>query len=145
MFSALRRWGRLTEGDKIDAELILCANYLVVKNERKSASVSAEDLGSKFEDFWKGFEGRDMAGRQHILKSMCPQVYGMAIVKIALLLSIIGGVPASGDGNMKVRGQSHMLMVGEPGTGKSQFLKYASILSSRSVLTTGTGTTGGMA
>jgi DNA helicase MCM9 len=48
----------------------------------------------------------------------------MFIVKLAVALAIIGGVaridPKHGT---RVRGESHMLMVGEPGTGKSQFLR----------------------
>jgi len=79
--------------------------------------------------------------RNYIVTSFCPKLYGLFLVKLALLLTIIGGVPHRAPSGSSVRGECHLLMVGDAGTGKSQLLKYAAKLSPRSILTTGLGTT----
>ena len=41
----------------------------------------------------------------------------------------------------RTRGESHCLIIGDPGLGKSQLLKYCAKVSQRAVLTNGIGTT----
>lgn len=67
----------------------------------------------------------------------------MYLVKLALALVLAGGSrhASSETGSTQARAESHMLLVGDPGMGKSQFLKFAAKIIPRSILTTGIGST----
>ncbi|OCH90248.1 MCM-domain-containing protein [Obba rivulosa] len=81
---------------------------------------------------------RDDRIRKRIVKSIAPSIYGHEDIKTALALSMFGGVRKDREGH-RVRGDINVLLLGDPGTAKSQFLKYVEKTSHRSVFATGQG------
>ncbi|KAI0983084.1 hypothetical protein GJ496_009299 [Pomphorhynchus laevis] len=81
-----------------------------------------------------------------LVASLCPSIYGYNIVKAGVLLSLFSGKYAvlnSQDSNSRTN--IHCLLVGDPGTGKSQLLKACVTLSPRSIYVCGnTSTTAGL-
>ena len=74
-----------------------------------------------------------------IVNSICPGIYGNEVVKMALALALFGGNQKHGEDKNKlaVRGDPHVLIVGEPGLGKSQMLQAVSLLAPRGVYVCG--------
>ncbi|ADM11528.2 DNA replication licensing factor Mcm6 [Encephalitozoon intestinalis ATCC 50506] len=70
-------------------------------------------------------------------QSMFPSIHGHYSIKNAILLLLVGGVGKKAEGGTSLRGDINVLLVGDPGTAKSQFLKQASSFLPRSVYTSG--------
>ncbi|KAI9910058.1 hypothetical protein PsorP6_010453 [Peronosclerospora sorghi] len=75
---------------------------------------------------------------QRLINSIAPSIYGHQQVKTALALALFGG-KAKFIKNSRVRGDLNVLMVGDPGTAKSQFLKFAKQTAPRAIYSTGKG------
>ncbi|KAJ3318966.1 DNA helicase mcm9 [Boothiomyces sp. JEL0866] len=135
----IERWKKIKDYERCELEITLYANNIRVNNSNATLGLTRE-LQEEFQNYWKEYKDTPFLARNKILASFCPQVYGLYIVKLAIMLVLVGGVGKQ-EGGLKIRGDSHILLVGDPGTGKSQFLRFASMVSSRSVFTTGIGST----
>ncbi|TYJ50781.1 hypothetical protein E1A91_A01G233000v1 [Gossypium mustelinum] len=73
---------------------------------------------------------------RQILQSICPSIYGHELVKAGITLALFGGVRKhSMDRNkVPVRGDIHVIVVGDPGLGKSQLLQAAAAVSPRGAM-----------
>ncbi|KAK9362653.1 MCM2/3/5 family-domain-containing protein [Lipomyces starkeyi] len=74
-----------------------------------------------------------------IIASIAPSIYGHEDIKTAIACSLFGGVPKDINGKHSIRGDINVLLLGDPGTAKSQFLKYAEKTAHRAVFATGQG------
>lgn len=77
-----------------------------------------------------------------LAKSIAPEIYGHVEVKRALLLLLCGGVTRELADGVKIRGDIHVCLMGDPGVAKSQLLKHIVSISPRGVYTTGRGSSG---
>jgi replicative DNA helicase Mcm len=73
--------------------------------------------------------------------SLAPGVRGMEMVKDAVLGALFGGVPMEEGNGVMRRGDIHVLLLGDPGTGKTSLLKNARRVAPRAVFTVGKGST----
>lgn len=74
-----------------------------------------------------------------IINSIAPSIYGHTDIKTAVALSLFGGVSKEAQGKHSIRGDINILLLGDPGTAKSQVLKYIESTAHRAVFATGQG------
>ena len=117
-------------------------NYIYV-NHIEPLEQEFEELELSEEDEERILElSRDPHIHDKIINSTAPSIKGHRDVKEAIALQLFGGTVQQLEDGTRLRGDLHILIVGDPGIGKSQILKYVSKLAPRSVYTSGKGTSG---
>jgi len=109
----------------------------VQKRHGSSSTLLSEEDKRKIREL-----GNDPQIGERIIRSIAPSIYGHRHVKIGVALSLFGGChkdTGAGGGMHRVRGDINMLLLGDPGTAKSQILKYAEKTAPRAVFTAGKG------
>ncbi|MFA6710360.1 MAG: ATP-binding protein [Candidatus Methanomethylophilaceae archaeon] len=74
---------------------------------------------------------------QNIVKSISPTIYGLEKEKEAVALQLFGGSHKMMDDKTSIRGDIHILLIGDPGVAKSQLLRYMSNLAPRGIYASG--------
>ncbi|XP_015606147.1 DNA replication licensing factor Mcm2 [Cephus cinctus] len=113
---------------------VLLANHVYVKDSKDIVeSLTEEDIRNIHA------LAKDHRISDRIVASIAPSIYGHDFIKRGLALAIFGGESKNPGNKHKVRGDINVLICGDPGTAKSQFLKYMEKIAPRAVFTTGQG------
>ncbi len=122
----------LKEGKSLFYDLVLHCNSLeYVDQEFDELNITPQDEEEIRE------LSRDPHLYEKMVKSIAPSIFGYEDIKEALALQLFSGVPKVMPDGTRVRGDIHILLVGDPGIAKSQLLRYMVKISPRGVFASG--------
>lgn len=115
--------------------LHLDANSLEVLGKEPETAIPSSEEEEKILELAK-----DPWIHRKIMSSIAPSIYGYDHVKEAIMYLLFGGVGKTLP-DITIRGEMNCLLVGDPGTAKSQLLQYVARIAPRGLYTSGRGTT----
>ncbi len=116
--------------------LYLEANYVdVAGKEAEVVEITAEDEKKILE------AAKDPWIHRNLVRSLAPSIHGYEDVKEAVLYVLFGGVQKQLPDGIKIRGEINTILIGDPGTAKSQLLQYVAKIAPRGLYTSGRGST----
>jgi len=109
----------------------------------ESVETEWEEIEISEEDEKKIIElAKDPQIYDKLVASIAPAIYGLDDIKLAIALQLFGGEEHIQKDRSRVRGEIHILLIGDPSTAKSQLMKVASTLIPRARYVSGKGITG---
>ena len=115
--------------------LHLDANFIDVLSKEHEAILTSPEEEKQILEL-----ARDPWIHRKVIRSIAPSIYGYEHVKEAIMYLLFGGVPKQFP-DIKIRGEMNVLLIGDPGTAKSQLLQYVARIAPRGLYTSGRGTT----
>ncbi|WP_298666270.1 minichromosome maintenance protein MCM [uncultured Methanofollis sp.] len=112
-----------------------CSSIEAPEREFEEVNISDEDE----DEILELSHDPDLYGK--ITGSIAPSIYGNTEVKEAIAFQLFGGVAKDLPDGSRLRGDIHVLLVGDPGIAKSQMLRYVVQISPRGVYTSGKSST----
>ncbi|MCH2380668.1 MAG: minichromosome maintenance protein MCM [Nitrososphaerales archaeon] len=111
-------------------------NYIDIESKGPEDVELTKDEEELIIDFAK-----DLDAYPKLIQSIAPNIQGLESQKEAVLLMLIGAPNKTTEDGSSIRGDINILFVGDPGTAKSELLKYASRLAPRGLYASGKGST----
>ncbi|HLF06483.1 MAG TPA: hypothetical protein VI893_04820, partial [Thermoplasmata archaeon] len=72
-------------------------------------------------------------------RSIAPTLFELNVEKLGIALALFGGVPKRMQDSTNIRGDIHILLLGDPSTGKSQLLNFVREIAPRVIFASGKG------
>ncbi len=132
--------GRATSGLyrlRIDGNNI---EFLGGRGSKISRNTEREEVSSEEEKIIKSL-AKNPEIYQRLIDSFAPHIQGHALIKEAILLLITGSTQRVLQDGTKIRGDINIFLVGDPGTAKSEMLKFCARIAPRGLYTSGRGST----
>ncbi len=148
--------GRIFPGDRVIVNGILKSYQRSSPQQGKSTyfdlfhkGISVEMKEQEFEEIDISQEdeemilemSRDPEIYEKVTHSIAPSIFGYDDVKEALGLQLVSGFEKHLPDGARIRGDIHILLVGDPGIAKSQLLRYMTKISPRGIYTSGKSST----
>jgi len=124
-------------GQSTKYDLIIEANFVEpLQDDSTDIKVSEEEM-KEMEEI-----AHSPNALQRIAQSLAPSIYGHDKIKEALVLQLAGGCRKVRPDGVITRGDMHMLLIGDPGSGKSQLLKRITKVAPKARFVSGKGASG---
>jgi len=114
--------------------------FLGGRGSKISRNTEREEVSSEEEKIIKSL-AKNPEIYQRLIDSFAPHIQGHALIKEAILLLITGSTQRILQDGTKIRGDINIFLVGDPGTAKSEMLKFCARIAPRGLYTSGRGST----